>query len=191
MRQRNVLIIKGNGAPGGTRTPDLLVRSQTLYPTELRAHGEDLMLAQRCEIFLLATGRRGSTESAAGKMLRTAYWRSEPGLRRDALGLYHDWTSCQLRSGEILTNTYTCFLGRLPWSIYGKRTEFSRQPKKLSTRHVRRFGAHSREPRSIREGCHRDGRAALRKVHQPNPNACGAARTRVQHTGILDRQALT
>jgi hypothetical protein len=26
-----------NGAPGGTRTPDLLVRSQTLYPTELRA----------------------------------------------------------------------------------------------------------------------------------------------------------
>jgi hypothetical protein len=25
------------GAPGGTRTPDLLVRSQTLYPTELRA----------------------------------------------------------------------------------------------------------------------------------------------------------
>ena len=25
------------GAPGVTRTPDLLVRSQTLYPTELRA----------------------------------------------------------------------------------------------------------------------------------------------------------
>ena len=27
-----------NGAPGGTRTPDLLVRSQSLYPAELRAH---------------------------------------------------------------------------------------------------------------------------------------------------------
>ena len=27
----------GSGAPGETRTPDLLVRSQTLYPTELRA----------------------------------------------------------------------------------------------------------------------------------------------------------
>ena len=26
-----------NGAPGEIRTPDLLVRSQTLYPTELRA----------------------------------------------------------------------------------------------------------------------------------------------------------
>ena len=25
------------GAPGGIRTPDLLVRSQPLYPTELRA----------------------------------------------------------------------------------------------------------------------------------------------------------
>ena len=26
------------GAPGGIRTRDLLIRSQTLYPTELRAH---------------------------------------------------------------------------------------------------------------------------------------------------------
>ena len=26
-----------NGAPGGTRTPDPLLRRQTLYPTELRA----------------------------------------------------------------------------------------------------------------------------------------------------------
>src|SRR5260370_27378041 len=30
-------VLKKNGAPGGIRTPDLLVRSQTLYPTELRA----------------------------------------------------------------------------------------------------------------------------------------------------------
>ena len=26
------------GTPKGTRTPDLLVRSQSLYPTELSAH---------------------------------------------------------------------------------------------------------------------------------------------------------
>ena len=26
------------GAPGGIRTPDLLIRSQALYPAELRAH---------------------------------------------------------------------------------------------------------------------------------------------------------
>src|SRR6202042_2796272 len=29
---------RGSGARGEIRTPDLLVRSQTLYPTELRAH---------------------------------------------------------------------------------------------------------------------------------------------------------
>ena len=28
----------GDGTPEGTRTPDLLVRSQSLYPTELPAH---------------------------------------------------------------------------------------------------------------------------------------------------------
>jgi hypothetical protein len=32
-----------NGAPGGTRTPDLLVRSQTLYPTELRARSKQIL----------------------------------------------------------------------------------------------------------------------------------------------------
>lgn len=31
-------LIRRDGAPGGTRTPALLVRSQTLYPPELRAH---------------------------------------------------------------------------------------------------------------------------------------------------------
>ena len=33
-----------NGALEGIRTPDLLVRSQTLYPTELRAHEYDHMI---------------------------------------------------------------------------------------------------------------------------------------------------
>src|SRR5882762_11145290 len=41
-----VLIQKISGAPGGTRTPDLLVRSQTLYPTELRAHTNALNVQQ-------------------------------------------------------------------------------------------------------------------------------------------------
>ena len=31
-------MIRKYGAPGEIRTPDLLVRSQTLYPAELRAH---------------------------------------------------------------------------------------------------------------------------------------------------------
>ncbi len=30
-----------NGTPGGSRTPNLLVRSQALYPIELRAQGFD------------------------------------------------------------------------------------------------------------------------------------------------------
>src|ERR1700728_394147 len=30
--------IQGGGAPGGIRTPDPLLRRQTLFPTELRAH---------------------------------------------------------------------------------------------------------------------------------------------------------
>ena len=33
-----VQVLDESGAPGEIRTPDLLVRSQTLYPTELRAH---------------------------------------------------------------------------------------------------------------------------------------------------------
>ena len=33
---------RGNGVPGGIRTRDLLVRSQTLYPAELRAHARSL-----------------------------------------------------------------------------------------------------------------------------------------------------
>ena len=36
---RNITYSSGLfGAPGGTRTPDLLVRSQSLYPAELLAH---------------------------------------------------------------------------------------------------------------------------------------------------------
>ena len=33
-----------NGAPGEIRTPDRLVRSQVLYPAELRAHGPRIIL---------------------------------------------------------------------------------------------------------------------------------------------------
>ncbi len=39
-RAKNFVILYG--APGEIRTPDLLVRSQALYPTELRAQRENL-----------------------------------------------------------------------------------------------------------------------------------------------------
>ena|SRR5215467_6871041 len=40
--ERPLQLLEKNGAPGESRTPDLLVRSQTLYPAELRAHRHDL-----------------------------------------------------------------------------------------------------------------------------------------------------
>ena len=38
-----------DGAPGESRTPDLLVRSQTLYPAELRAHPRTTSFYIRCD----------------------------------------------------------------------------------------------------------------------------------------------
>ena len=32
-----------SGAPGEIRTPDLVVRSHTLYPAELRAHSNNII----------------------------------------------------------------------------------------------------------------------------------------------------
>jgi hypothetical protein len=43
-RQPPTLDLLWNGAPGEIRTPDLLVRSQALYPTELRAHARKICL---------------------------------------------------------------------------------------------------------------------------------------------------
>ena len=36
------VLFNRNGAPGETRTPNLLIRSQMLYPIELRAHHNDI-----------------------------------------------------------------------------------------------------------------------------------------------------
>jgi hypothetical protein len=46
---------KISGAPWVIRTPDLLVRSQTLYPAELRAHCQFFMLAQRRQALKIIT----------------------------------------------------------------------------------------------------------------------------------------
>jgi hypothetical protein len=39
-------LIELTGAPGGTRTPDFLVRSQVLYPAELRARMQFAYIAE-------------------------------------------------------------------------------------------------------------------------------------------------
>ena len=38
-----------SGAPGETRTPDPLLRRQTLYPAELRAHGATYFTINRLQ----------------------------------------------------------------------------------------------------------------------------------------------
>src|SRR3954454_23943342 len=46
------------GAPGEIRTPDLLVRSQPLYPTELRAHFFNNLATIQCRFEVLAMDER-------------------------------------------------------------------------------------------------------------------------------------
>src|SRR4029077_10780120 len=75
--------------------------------------------------------------------------------------------------------------------LNGKRAEFYRQPKKPAAGHVRGFGTCARKPRPILARGDRNSGAAVREVDHRNQNACGAAGTRVQHTGVLDRQAVS
>ena len=48
-------VIEKYGAPWVIRTPDLLVRSQTLYPAELRAHGLESITCGSCAHPILHT----------------------------------------------------------------------------------------------------------------------------------------
>src|SRR5205823_11829666 len=55
LRNRNMML--EDGAPGETRTPDPLLRRQTLYPAELRAHKfilRDLRLAKPYFVYVEA-----------------------------------------------------------------------------------------------------------------------------------------
>jgi hypothetical protein len=52
------------GAPEGTRTPDLLIRSQTLYPAELPAH---ILLAFSPENVFYYSARRPESQAFFSK----------------------------------------------------------------------------------------------------------------------------
>ena len=77
-----------DGAPGEIRTPDLLVRSQTLYPTELRAR--DFGLCRRVWVpggraILPCAGRQVNVGLLSGPQPFGGLgfrWRSRPGNRR-------------------------------------------------------------------------------------------------------------
>ena len=59
-----------NGAPGEIRTPDLLIRSQSLYPAELRAHTRGLLDEAQgtnlCQSIKARAAAQGSTGGATG-----------------------------------------------------------------------------------------------------------------------------
>ncbi len=82
MVQQSAFFVHGRaaqyGVPGGIRTPDLLVRSQALYPAELQAHrpssirrmdyySKDL---ERMQHFLIFYGRKILARTSIGKMER-------------------------------------------------------------------------------------------------------------------------
>ncbi len=60
------------GAPGGIRTPDLLVRSQTLYPAELRARRKQIHFRGRQE-FSQRTSERALAVPFAARSLTHCY----------------------------------------------------------------------------------------------------------------------
>ena len=75
---------KRNGAPGEIRTPDLLVRSQALYPTELRARTFDLADGHlcRCRATIAIRRRERILTSPVGSLKR--YMALNIGISRKA-----------------------------------------------------------------------------------------------------------
>src|ERR1039458_9109741 len=69
----NTLIYNGNyGAPGGIRTPDPLVRSQVLYPTELRARC--LVLRRRRRLAQTSSTELGILGAETDSVQRAPPW---------------------------------------------------------------------------------------------------------------------
>ncbi len=68
-----------NGALEGIRTPDLLVRSQTLYPAELRAH-DQLPVSSKNKYGGSSGNRTSDTRIFSPLLYRLSYeaiWRSQ------------------------------------------------------------------------------------------------------------------
>ena len=62
--------MKNSGAPGEIRTPDLLLRRQSLYPAELRAHPSRVYIHQRSHISAKPAHRRHGTGLGASRPAR-------------------------------------------------------------------------------------------------------------------------
>ena len=66
------------GAPEGTRTPDLLIRSQTLYPAELPAH---ILLAFSPENVFYYSAHRPESQAFFKKLKKFCKWASFTKIR--------------------------------------------------------------------------------------------------------------
>ena len=59
-----------SGAPGGVRTPDLVLRRHTLYPSELRAHSESIGVEPLYYVLLRLTTRHREGPDQARILIR-------------------------------------------------------------------------------------------------------------------------
>src|SRR5258708_26772367 len=73
---------KGNGAPGQTRTGDPLLRRQTLYPTELRAHGAIYFTIKHLQPLLEKRQFQISVQSVQQRPFRMDFWGDRSQIQR-------------------------------------------------------------------------------------------------------------
>ena len=79
-----------SGTPEGTRTPNLLIRSQTLYPIELRVHarcaGEEMSpFGALMSRFLLSSAKKSAAGSAMDQ--KSFIVEMTPVRKREAIGI--------------------------------------------------------------------------------------------------------
>jgi hypothetical protein len=90
-------IVRGqNGAPGESRTPDLLVRSQTLYPAELRAPR-----CRCCVRTVYDTRRNPSTTCKLGVATTPRCFQRRVSLGGSAANLDRDQAQGKLLVGRV------------------------------------------------------------------------------------------
>ncbi len=105
---RHISLFVKNGALGGIRTPGLLIRSQTLYPAELRAHSLERVTRFGLATFTLA--RWHSTTELHPHKANLAYTKT-----LDAIGRFLPFSTISITTQtrvqyNILSYTWSCLI---------------------------------------------------------------------------------
>ena len=122
-----------SGAPGESRTPDLLVRSQTLYPAELRARNKKILTQTRVAHLLaehLDSFSSASCESGESQKRRSEEWsrqkkrriakRNGPGkVGRSVLRPYKNFRTLRARAAGFVGS----FVDQLLFTLSVQLTE--------------------------------------------------------------------